>query len=596
MKLTIENIKKKYDRDVIKGISHEFVSGKLYVIKGVSGSGKSTCLNILGGIESEYEGRIMVDGEDANVKTLSGYVFQKSLLLSGLTIYENLLLIKNDKSLINKLCDDYGVTELLYKYPEQISGGERQRITIIRALLLNPQIILADEPTASLDESNSMNVAECLSELCNEGKIVIVATHEHYFDEFADEIIHLKYGVIDKIDEKNQSVISYEEKNMVNSESDRYKGIGSFKYNLKRNRKQIKLPVLLPFILMFLLIFAASTVQNNFEEQYMRSLKDKYPVDAFNIYDFELLKFPDSKNVIIYDYYEENEEDVTALYLADEKYSVFSIDGMIKYGEFPSEAREILVSPEYIEKLYGSTENIEKYLGTTIVFMEDEYIIKGILAGEKFPEFNSYRSSDIYYRNKEANTIYIPYKTMEAEFSPKEYQYGGMVALRGYYKGLFDDEKFVNKAREVFRSGNINIFDDDILDAQNSVNNIIKLFTIILIACFGISCIFMSSQIHIELHYRKKEIGYLQVFGLNKKRIMSLVYAGYFMKLIVSVLIAFVIYVVLSIVASIVMKQFMIFNIIHTVCIIGAIAVLYTMTVMLTIWKFLKRNIVDLIS
>ena len=133
MKLTIENIKKKYDRDVIKGISHEFVSGKLYVIKGVSGSGKSTFLNILGGIESEYEGRIMVDGEDANVKTLSGYVFQKSLLLSGLTIYENLLLIKNDKSLINKLCDDYGVTELLYKYPEQISGGERQRITIIRA-------------------------------------------------------------------------------------------------------------------------------------------------------------------------------------------------------------------------------------------------------------------------------------------------------------------------------------------------------------------------------------------------------------------------------------------------------------------------------
>ena len=106
----------------------------------------------------------------------------------------------------------------------------------------------------------------------------------------------------------------------------------------------------------------------------------------------------------------------------------------------------------------------------------------------------------------------------------------------------------------------------------------------------------MSSQIHIELHYRKKEIGYLQVFGLTKKRIMSLVYAGYLMKLIVSVLIAFVIYVVVSIVASIVMKQFMIFNIIHTVCIIGAIAVLYTMTVMLTIWKFLKRNIVDLIS
>ena len=199
MKIRLDQVTKSYQSDVIKDLSYTFESGKLYVIKGVSGSGKTTLLNMIGGIDTDFTGSITPD-TDEPLSAIRSYVFQSSLLLSRVTILENLFLIKADYDEITRLCELFGITPLLDKYPEQISGGERQRVAIVRALLLSPKLFLADEPTASLDGTNSVQIAKTIAGLKDFGQIVIVATHEPYFDSYADEIIHLKDGKIDCVE------------------------------------------------------------------------------------------------------------------------------------------------------------------------------------------------------------------------------------------------------------------------------------------------------------------------------------------------------------------------------------------------------------
>ncbi len=196
MKIFLEKLSKSFDnRTVLKDISYTFESGKLYVIKGVSGCGKTTLLNILGGVDTEYEGIC----ESGGLRT--AMIFQKSLLLGGLTVRENLLLIRNDPQGIKQLAGQLGIAALLKKYPSEISGGERQRASVARALLNAPQLLLADEPTASLDAENSDKIAEILAGLKNKDRIIIVATHEDCFDRFADAILPLDYGELETAEE-----------------------------------------------------------------------------------------------------------------------------------------------------------------------------------------------------------------------------------------------------------------------------------------------------------------------------------------------------------------------------------------------------------
>lgn len=170
-----------------KKLSFTFSPGKIYVIKGVSGCGKSTLLNIMGGLDTHYTGLYQWDSEPVpsdNPEKLDafrrqiGYVFQQSLLLSHLTVQQNLEWIRNEPALITYYAEKLGVQALLSSYPEQLSGGERQWIAIIRALLHQPKLLLADEPTASLDHENSLLCAQAFLEIKAPDSTIIIATHE----------------------------------------------------------------------------------------------------------------------------------------------------------------------------------------------------------------------------------------------------------------------------------------------------------------------------------------------------------------------------------------------------------------------------------
>lgn len=218
-KLEIKNISKKYVKyrkeiTIIDNVSAKFYSGKLYAIIGKSGVGKSTLLKCMSSLLKVDEGSILIDGKDIskmNDKELSGlknqhigFIFQEYNLLEFLNTYENVglpMIINGNntfddievKNKIDELLDFVELTDRKKHYPNELSGGEQQRVAIARALINNPSIILADEPTGSIDQENSENILKLLKKISKE-RCVIVVTHDDKVLNYADVIYKLENG------------------------------------------------------------------------------------------------------------------------------------------------------------------------------------------------------------------------------------------------------------------------------------------------------------------------------------------------------------------------------------------------------------------
>ena len=204
---------------VLKKINYKFKKGKIYSLMGPSGSGKSTLLNLLSLIDRPSSGSIIIENSLINFKNSKendiirankiGIIYQQDNLLSDFTALENIYLASlaagNDKdSSINKskiLLRKVGLTSRLNHYPSQLSGGEKQRVSIARALINNPQIILADEPTGSLDSETAKSVFEILKKQINPERLIIFATHNRFFANKSDCILEIVNGNIKSIND-----------------------------------------------------------------------------------------------------------------------------------------------------------------------------------------------------------------------------------------------------------------------------------------------------------------------------------------------------------------------------------------------------------
>ena len=207
-------------------VSFTIDNGEFVVILGRSGAGKSTVLNMLGGMDVPTEGKVIVDGNDISAysdKQLShyradtiGFIFQFYNLLPGLTAYENVALvrdIKKDALDPDEMLDRVGLSDQKKKFPSQMSGGQQQRVSIARALAKNPKIILGDEPTGALDSETGKLVIEMLQKLSTEeGNTVILVTHNADIAKCANKVIHMRNGKISSVrtNEKPLSVSEIE--------------------------------------------------------------------------------------------------------------------------------------------------------------------------------------------------------------------------------------------------------------------------------------------------------------------------------------------------------------------------------------------------
>ncbi|QLY77844.1 ABC transporter ATP-binding protein [Clostridium intestinale] len=218
--LDIKNVEKYYGNkgNVVKAIddiSFQVFRGEFVGVMGPSGSGKTTLLNIISTIDEVSAGHIYIDGEDLteiNQKDIAkfrrenlGFIFQDFNLLDTLTIHENIALAltinrqkKNDiDSKVIAIATELGIEDILQKYPYEVSGGQKQRCACARALITNPKLILADEPTGSLDSRSAQMLIEMISHLNKElGATILMVTHDSFTASYCDRILFIKDGKI----------------------------------------------------------------------------------------------------------------------------------------------------------------------------------------------------------------------------------------------------------------------------------------------------------------------------------------------------------------------------------------------------------------
>ena len=194
----------------VDGISFTIQRGEFVIIVGPSGAGKTTVLNILGGMDSATSGRVIVDGRDVakfNGRNLTayrrddiGFVFQFYNLVQNLTAQENVELasqICRDPLDASSVLDDVGLADRAGNFPAQLSGGEQQRVAIARALAKNPKLLLCDEPTGALDYQTGKQILKLLQDTCREKDMtVIVITHNSAITPMADHVIEIKNGQV----------------------------------------------------------------------------------------------------------------------------------------------------------------------------------------------------------------------------------------------------------------------------------------------------------------------------------------------------------------------------------------------------------------
>ncbi len=219
-----ESISKSYGLGVVKtqavkDISLSVEKGEFVVILGPSGSGKSTLLYLMGLLENLDNGRILIDDVDVSVLSQKaksdfrlnniGFIFQAYNLMPGFSVLDNVLIPvmlsgKSVKKYADNACrflEEVGLYEKRNKYPNELSGGEQQRVAIARALIMNPGIILADEPTGNLDSKTGTEILHLLKRLNKEKKCtIIMVTHNQQVVEYADRTVWFKDGIIEKIE------------------------------------------------------------------------------------------------------------------------------------------------------------------------------------------------------------------------------------------------------------------------------------------------------------------------------------------------------------------------------------------------------------
>lgn len=205
----------------LDGVSYPFQQGQFYAIMGPSGSGKSTMLNLLGCLDRPDAGQYLLAGEDVsqlNDDALSdirlkriGFIFQSFNLIPQLNVAENIELplyyqgwhTQDSSARAAELASLVGLEERLDHRPAQLSGGQQQRVAIARALANDPAVLLADEPTGNLDSATSLQIMNLLVELNQQGKTIIMVTHEDEIAAYAQYQVHMRDGRIERVDEKN---------------------------------------------------------------------------------------------------------------------------------------------------------------------------------------------------------------------------------------------------------------------------------------------------------------------------------------------------------------------------------------------------------
>ena len=534
MLLRIDNLEKEYGKNdsyqkVLDNISIEFKSGEFVCLLGESGSGKSTFLNIIGGLDTNYSGSVNIN--NLNLKYIDidnyrkeniGFIFQNFNLINSLSVIDNIILpiekynipIKEKKEKAINLLKKLNIYNIRNKKIKDLSGGQKQRIAIARALINDPLIILADEPTGALDEKNSESVLKILKEIQKEGKLVIVVTHSEKVIDYSTRVVHIKDGKIDsdkKIKRVKETIIDKDEV-LENKYLYLIKyGIRSILNNKKRNFF-ITLASSIGIIGIILSLFLGSSVKKYISDLILQK-SNPY---VYNI---------NYKNSNIYETHSYNNKEIN---------KIKNIKHISKvYKEISYNTSKIIYNDKDYDLAYldsGSDVELEK--GTNKGLIVSKFVSKTIKnpIGKKvsISIIDNYKVIDFdieitgISKNSSISLIddnmhcYIEYS-----FLKEVYEDYDLELNPNSLKIKIDDKNNINYIKKKLEKINLEASNND--DLFKELNSYLDIATFVLSSFSSlsliVSIIMISIIINITVLERTKEIGLLRSIGYSKKNI-----------------------------------------------------------------------------
>lgn len=555
--LEVKNLKKDFqladntDLKVLDGINCKFDRGDFVSILGESGGGKTTLMNIIAGLDSQYSGEVLFDGNnlrDMNEEQKNkyrreniGFIFQSFNLISHLNVLDNVLvglemtnLPKEKKlSLAEDLLNKVGLKEKYRSYPNQLSGGQKQRVAIARALANDPDIIIADEPTGALDSGNTDEILKILDEIATEGKLVIAVTHSQTVAEYGTRIVHLENGILDR-DERLKP--AHNEKNQkVKYQSKKIGFAGTFTMALKHMRKNIGSNVLITFggmigIFSVLLMLALGNGIAGFINHEIAGNLNPTTVEvthkpkegdtaAVSMTNKDIKKIKDIAHVSHVEkalyvpsvQVKYRNKTVTTSYFQTQNRS-FLKKNLIS-GHNADGLNEIVISKD-IAKKYAKS-NYQSMLGKTITFYMNTY------DNQNHPIILS-KPVKIVGFTKSANTATVSYNTVnKMAISANVKLKPSLLAVT--VDKLSNVETVQNKVKKM------NYQLTGVGSMLDTINNYVKLASYVLAGTAGISLLVSAIMIIVVLYIgvssRTKEIGILRALGASQSDVRSLFFS-----------------------------------------------------------------------
>lgn len=576
--LRIANLKKSYrisrteTQQVLRGVNAEFKRGEFVAIVGESGCGKSTFMNILGGLDNDYTGSIVLNGEfmkdytekqlDDYRKSKVGLVFQSYNLISHMTVRENVevaMTMSNvDRATRKKITDEtlsqVGLLEYANKLPNQLSGGQRQRVAIARALANQPEILLADEPTGALDKESAKEVINILKSIAESGRLVIVVTHSQKVASECSRILTIDNGVIEedkeqyKIDTRTPKPKSAKPQNIKLKELFRL----AFTNIVQTKKRSILVSIgmsigIAAVILVFCLSGGITNYVNNSLADSMNALQIQV-TSSYQIYnsDIEEIKELDGVDYVAEGTYERMNSTYNfngstgTIMLMSTTYD--KMDKTFVAGENP-ESGEIIISQALAKNVYGNTySNAESLIGQKLKIVygkaEQEYIISGVY--EDTSDYSSYAC--VYLNKSDLTTLY--------EGDNKTYK---TTILYVYVT----DTSYISAVQDSIETMGYSTARDDasvetILGYVDLGTKVLTGFSLISIV---VSAIMIFIVTYISVIERTKEIGVLRAVGGRRKDVTRLFVLESGMIGAIAGLIAVIFSLFISIVANLIMNS-----------------------------------------
>ncbi|TPR54996.1 ABC transporter ATP-binding protein/permease [Apilactobacillus kunkeei] len=553
--LELKNIQKSYylgkdEFKVLKGINLSFEKGEMVSILGESGGGKSTLMNIIGGLDSKYEGDVLLNGsslkhdtdkqlDEYRRKTI-GFIFQSFNLISHLTILDNVLVPLEMTTLSKKeqvarakeLLAKVGLSDHINKYPNQLSGGQKQRVSIARALAGDPEMLIADEPTGALDPENTTEILQILDNIAKEGKLVLTVTHSQKVADYGTRIVHMTDGRIDE-DRTLRDKYAESDEPSLESKSLSLKSIvkmtwDNIKYNSKRNFLIIFGGLIGIFSVVFMLGLGNGVRGYINHEIYSQVNPNSIQVSHKNTNDHSSFKDTDVKRLeaikgvksVQKAYASTGIQMKSGSKTAQSSYMTTSLatinESNIKHGSAPKDG-EILINTTAAKSLNKNNPN-------SLVGKEIQVSFNAMKNGTPFPVTKKLKVSGII--DSQSPLTIINYDTVKEALSDNGIQIKPNFLNVNIKGGVGNVDPVQNRIKAIKVNGKKAYSIQGAGAIVSTLNTYINLAVYVLAAIAGISLLVSAIMIIVVLYIsvaeRTKEIGILRALGATKGNIRML--------------------------------------------------------------------------